>query len=224
MKFTIDIDTQEATAEELQAGISEALLQNLRLPNGDTLYMNDSPNVTVVEAHQTTTDDPAETSEEIRAGVPAGHFYRWPNEILGLVLNVHDDVARLRKLRNPNMHQIEQLAESLENGVMPAERYLRTTLPASVLGAGLELNADVREILGMPNFECGPLAHVFQASGADIKHRSEDEQAFVLHWLLGLYAKHGADWRAAAAEELDEARATASALISDKALLGGVAQ
>lgn len=223
MKFTIDIDTQEATAEELQAGISEAL-RSLRLPQGDTLYLADSLSVTVVSEDHGDAEDSGQVSGEIRPGVSAGHFYRWPNEILGLVLNVHDDVARLRELRNPNMRQIEQLAESLENGALPAERYLRTTSPANALGAGLALNADVREILGMPNFQCGPLAHVFQAAGADIKRRSEDEQAFVLHWLLGLYAKHGTGWRAAAAEELDEARATASALISNKALLAGPAQ
>jgi len=68
-----------------------------------------------------------------------------------------------------------------------------------------ELTPDLIEILGMPNFRAGPIAHAFRDAGrAEIKRRSEDEQAFVLHWLLGLYLKHGADWRPKAGEILTQ--------------------
>jgi hypothetical protein len=75
----------------------------------------------------------------------------------------------------------------------------RAQLPA-------ELNADLTEILGMPNFRCSPIAHAFRSAGRAIPPRAEDEQAFVLHWLLTLYLEHGTDWRRHAADQLDAAR------------------
>ena len=53
----------------------------------------------------------------------------------------------------------------------------------------------IAEVLGMPNFVCGPFAHGFRMAGADIKRRSEDEQAFVLWRLLHLAILHGDKWR-----------------------------
>jgi len=162
------------------------------------------------------------SEEEIRPGVPAGHFYRWPTEILGVVLNVRDDVVRLRELAaagSPLMRDaIEQLATSLENGVAPAERFLQRTLPANIAGAGIELNRDTRTILGMTSDQCGVMARVFRAAGHNTGDKPEDQQAFVIHWMLGVYLKEGADWHAAVAEELSEAQAEASALINAAAL------
>lgn len=81
-----------------------------------------------------------------------------------------------------------------------ASRIERLMAQPSVFPA--ELNADLIEILGRPNFTCGRIAATFRAAGRTIKTRAEDEQAFVLHWLLGLYLKHGAEWRDRAEEEL----------------------
>lgn len=95
------------------------------------------------------------------------------------------------------------------DGFGPFPEYVRaaTFYPA-------ELNADLIEILGRPNFACGRIAATFRAAGRTIKTRAEDEQAFVLHWLLGLYLKHGAgasgtEWRDRAEEELRAATHTA---------------
>lgn len=69
----------------------------------------------------------------------------------------------------------------------------------------LALDPDLTEILGMPNFQAGPIAHIWRdEGGATIPHKSEVEQAFVIHWLLGLYAVHGSGWRKVAADKLYE--------------------
>lgn len=65
------------------------------------------------------------------------------------------------------------------------------------------LNPDLVEILGMPNFRAGPIAHLFVAAGeAKVEPSSEAEQAFALHWLLGLYLEHGPGWKAIAGEKI----------------------
>lgn len=46
-------------------------------------------------------------------------------------------------------------------------------------------------ILGRPNFVCAPIAHRLVQLGHAIPTKAEAEQAYVLHWLLGLYSKHG---------------------------------
>ncbi|WP_447733449.1 hypothetical protein [Pseudomonas shirazensis] len=68
-----------------------------------------------------------------------------------------------------------------------------------------ELTDDLREILGRPNFTCHFIAKALRVMGHSIAHKSEDEQAVVIHWLLGIYLKHGPDWRQRAAAELEEA-------------------
>ncbi|RDU99178.1 hypothetical protein DWV00_08615 [Trinickia dinghuensis] len=67
-----------------------------------------------------------------------------------------------------------------------------------------ELTPELREVLGWPNFKCGPVAHVMVAAGAVIKPKAEDEQAVVLHWLVKLVLKHGADWWTIGRDELRE--------------------
>jgi len=56
-----------------------------------------------------------------------------------------------------------------------------------------ELTEDLREILGRPNFTCHFIAKALRVMGHSIAHKSEDEQAAVIHWLLGIYLKHGSD-------------------------------
>jgi hypothetical protein len=36
----------------------------------------------------------------------------------------------------------------------------------------------------------------------DINPKAEDEQAHALHWMVKLVLKHGAEWRAAGAEDI----------------------
>ncbi|MFJ1573046.1 hypothetical protein K3F44_10025 [Pseudomonas sp. S07E 245] len=77
--------------------------------------------------------------------------------------------------------------------------------PAEQHQVAPELTDDLREILGRPNFTCHFIAKALRVMGHSIAHKSEDEQAVVIHWLLGIYLKHGPDWRQRAAAELEEA-------------------
>lgn len=61
----------------------------------------------------------------------------------------------------------------------------------------------VRSILSKPNFTLIHLANLLRKDGYEVAHRSEDEQAVCLHWMLNLYLKHGADWGAAAMAEIE---------------------
>lgn len=79
------------------------------------------------------------------------------------------------------------------------------TQPAEQHQVPPELTDDLREILGRPNFTCHFIAKALRVMGHSIAHKSEDEQAVVIHWLLGIYLKHGPDWRQRAAAELEEA-------------------
>jgi predicted RNase H-like nuclease (RuvC/YqgF family) len=65
-----------------------------------------------------------------------------------------------------------------------------------------ELTPDLREVLGWTCFQCGPIAHAMRAAGMDINPKAEDEQAHALHWMVKLVLKHGAEWRAAGAEDI----------------------
>lgn len=73
-----------------------------------------------------------------------------------------------------------------------------------------ELNDELIEILGRPNFTCAKLAECLRNCGQHIKRKSEHEQAAVLHVLLNLYIKHGNDWRKHAEEAFTPAVAQES--------------
>lgn len=74
----------------------------------------------------------------------------------------------------------------------------------------LEFDDEVRWILGQPIFKHMRIVHIHRQAGIEISSRMEDEQAHVLFWMLDLYQKHGADWRAAAEAELTEQVASIS--------------
>lgn len=64
------------------------------------------------------------------------------------------------------------------------------------------LNPDLANILGRPNFTCNQLAQYLRAIGQTVPMRAEWEQAAVIHWLLGLYFKHGSSWSEMAHAEI----------------------
>lgn len=68
------------------------------------------------------------------------------------------------------------------------------------------LDDDLRAILGTLCFEANPLAFWLRVGGAEIPYRAEDEQAHVIHWLLKLWLKHGADWKRAGNAEIKAIR------------------
>lgn len=79
-----------------------------------------------------------------------------------------------------------------------------------------ELTPELREVLGWPNFKCGPFAHLMVAAGAEIKPKAEDEQAAVLHWLIKLVLKHGDKWNEAATADLSAMRDKVAAIESQR--------
>lgn len=63
-------------------------------------------------------------------------------------------------------------------------------------------DAEIRSILGMMCFECGPIADVLRRAGHDIPRKIEMEQSFVMLWLIERYKRHGSGWRDIVNEEL----------------------
>lgn len=74
-----------------------------------------------------------------------------------------------------------------------------------------ELNADLIDILGRPNFMCIRIAQLLRLGGVEIATRAEAEQATVIHYLLGFYLKHGSEWSEKANEDLNRRRNAALA-------------
>ena len=73
------------------------------------------------------------------------------------------------------------------------------------------LNEDLRFILGRPNFWCGPYARVLRLTGMEIAPKAEQEQAAVIHWLLGQYLKDPINWRDIVSAEFEKLMASMAA-------------
>ena len=86
---------------------------------------------------------------------------------------------------------------------------VRTAIRPSLLP--LELKPELVEVLGLPNFRCGPIADVYRAAGHDIQSKSEAEQAFVLFRFLHLALRHGPGWFAESCLDLSAAVEAAKA-------------
>lgn len=107
---------------------------------------------------------------------------------------------------------------SLEKPKLPGYTEVRELFTAPQKPIVLpEINEDLVEIIGRPNFTCSGLAELLRRNGADIKRKSENEQAYVIHWLLVIYLKHGIEWRAIAESELKSmaAKAAAGGIVKD---------
>lgn len=75
----------------------------------------------------------------------------------------------------------------------------------------LPLNEQTRMILGRPNFACTFTARRMRELGHRIKPTPRDEQAAVLHLLVNMYQKHGADWFEHVSAYLDRGQQAAAA-------------
>lgn len=74
-----------------------------------------------------------------------------------------------------------------------------------------QLNADLIDILGRPNFTCIRIAQLLRLGGVEIAKKAEAEQATVIHYLLGFYLKHGSQWAEKAEEDIERRRVAAIA-------------
>jgi hypothetical protein len=109
---------------------------------------------------------------------------------------VHQELAPLARLLE---RELREAREALTGAAVIADtagaeiRTLRgRALPA-------QLTPPLRRVLGMMLWETGPIAHAMRATGHDVARKAEDEQALVMHWLLGFVLAHGADWHKHAA-------------------------
>ncbi|MDH2313386.1 hypothetical protein [Methylobacterium brachiatum] len=108
---------------------------------------------------------------------------------------------------------LKLLSEARKQG----QRDVLAAPPPHVPGLVLprELTPEVRDVLSIMCFEAGPIAHAFRQAGrAEIKTRAEDEQAFVLHWLLTIALEHGAEWRKHAGDVLEVVIVEAKAAVA----------
>lgn len=124
-----------------------------------------------------------------------------------------------------NKTQVQEIKAAIESEVA-FERALRAALAATQPAAqGIDgrefppLTPELASILGLPCFQCIPFAKALRAAGHTIKTRAEDEQAAVLHWMLGHYFRHGDDWSGAAAQDMSRMKAEA---LAAQAKQGGV--
>lgn len=103
----------------------------------------------------------------------------------------------------PAQFAARKIAEALQElGVWPAADM---PAPSPALHYPSTLTPELQEVLGMPNFRCAPMAHAFRVAGlADIPHKAEAEQAFVIDKLLRHVIAHGPEWRKHANAELDQ--------------------
>lgn len=68
------------------------------------------------------------------------------------------------------------------------------------------LNNELIEILGRPNFQCIQVANALRSGGQEIANRAENEQAAVIHFLLGHYLADPNQWAENASAAIDAAR------------------
>ncbi|MBB2981795.1 hypothetical protein [Paraburkholderia tropica] len=74
-----------------------------------------------------------------------------------------------------------------------------------------ELTPELREVLGFMCFQCISIAQAMRLAGIDVKKKAEDEQANVLHWMVKLVLRHGADWRKEGVKDIEAWREAARA-------------
>lgn len=66
-----------------------------------------------------------------------------------------------------------------------------------------EFTPELDEILGWSMIDCCQRANLFRQAGIEIPKKAEREVAYMKHWMLKFYFKHGADWRKYAVEEFN---------------------
>lgn len=132
--------------------------------------------------------------QALRHGEPwVGNNITGSKFIHALASELHE--ARVQLVANEEQfgksnETIRNLLEALETLKKETPWPMETMTPA------------VKEVLELLNFRTGPIAHVYQKAGFEMKHRCEEEQSFVLHRFLGFALKHKDNWKAVAEAEL----------------------
>jgi hypothetical protein len=64
------------------------------------------------------------------------------------------------------------------------------------------ITPELETALGLMVWNTGKIAAVLRSGGEEITRKAEAEQAYVLHWLIGLCLKHGDKWNEAFLDHL----------------------
>ena len=64
-----------------------------------------------------------------------------------------------------------------------------------VKSSWVEMDEDIKFILGRPNYFCGKIARRLRELGHECERNVEDEQALVIHTMLTYYYKYGKNWK-----------------------------
>lgn len=156
-----------------------------------------------------------------------------PVDAGNFAMMVHQRGARIAPPRHARADAIE--AAELQTVLIDTFAHCRPAYPAGITAwakaALLEVKDSLRypatmttalaDVLGLPNFRTGPIAHVYRAAGANIRTKCEDEQAFVLDRFLRLALEHGDDWRTAAEADIKEAYTRAEARNGEMKIAAG---
>ncbi|MDO8778881.1 MAG: hypothetical protein Q7K57_61215 [Burkholderiaceae bacterium] len=138
-----------------------------------------------------------------------------------LLLEIYYHVAKLQKaIKDNDGPRVQEHAADVANMAMMALDVCgglailelgRPTAAGPDLGRTMPALTDsLREVLGTPVHTMVPLVRLLQLLDPTVKHRYEDEQAALLHWMLTLWFQHGDDWRAAAGVEVGRMREAAA--------------
>lgn len=134
-----------------------------------------------------------------------------PPEILPYLIEIAT-AALAQRLQNANYctafaPDAAQHATQLANEAQSALDWLKGDGPA--LQYPEQLTPALAHALGMPNFQCGPIAGAYRRAGLEIEKRSEAEQAFVLHKATIAVLKHGENWNKELTKEIRQMMAAA---------------
>lgn len=134
-------------------------------------------------------------------GLPPGILLVYVSELLAMQNGTRAVVDQLNKWRS-----LGRSLATTETPEIALERLQAVVTKLDALGAekerGLPLDEHTKHILGFMAIDCRPYAQMLRAEGVEIPPKIELEQAHVIHWMLGYYLKHGANWRDEAGKQV----------------------
>lgn len=105
----------------------------------------------------------------------------------------------------------EHLAWVSGDSVVAQELIDALNAPAAAAREFPAMTPELASILGLMCFQCIPFAQALRTAGHQIKTSAEDEQAAVLHWMLGHWFRHGEEWREHAQADMNRMKDAAIA-------------
>ncbi|PWE13034.1 hypothetical protein [Alcaligenes faecalis] len=143
------------------------------------------------------------------ADTDTNQIHVWAAPDVDRALLIHmlaHEIGHLTGEPHPDDIQEELRAETFGKVAALAYHMLPSSQGTHQVNALPSLNDDLIAILGRPNFLCAQLADILRSGGQEIAKRAENEQAAVIHFLLGHYLADPAQWAEKANAAIDAAR------------------